>query len=251
MRLNRSLFICLLVLAILSSCSKAPETPLSEVSSEEVVYENPLDKLEKPSVLADQFAYVYGYQVSSSLLANFPDMNPDYLEKGVRDAINSSFIYTDAEANQILLDYQSEYQQKAIAELNEQGEKNLSAAESFLKTNALRSGVISISDKLQYEVLREGDSEAESPVADSTVVVQYQLLTLSGELKDSSYERGSASTLSLANTIEGFSEVVTMMKPGEKIRAWIHPDLGYGKYGNGTIGPSQLLIFDIELISVQ
>ena len=251
MRLSRSLLICLFVLAVLSSCSKAPETPVAENPADEIVYENPLDKLEKPSVLADQFAYVYGYQVSSSLLNSFPDMNPDYLEKGVRDAINSSFLYSDAEANQILLDYQSDYQQKAAAALKERRQSNLQAAESFLKTNALRSGVISISDKLQYEVLREGDSSQESPNSDSTVVVQYQLLTLAGELKDSSYERGSASTLSLNNTIEGFSEVVTLMKPGEKVRAWVHPDLGYGDYGNGTIGPSQLLIFDIELISVQ
>ena len=54
--------------------------------------------------------------------------------------------------------------------------------------------------------------------------------------------------------VETKAEVVpllkTLMKEGEKIRVWIHPELGYGSYGNSVIGPNQLLIFDIELVSV-
>jgi len=251
MRVFKALSFCLVALTALAACSKVQETAEAAPVVPQAISANPMEEVTEPTELADQFAYVYGYQVASSLLSTFSDMKGEYLEKGVYDAINSSFLFTEAEANQILLSYQTQYQQQVAAELAATGKKNLEAAESFLKTNALRGGVVSLSDKIQYEVLREGEAEGASPLDDSTVVVQYQLMTLSGELKDSSYERGSASTLSLSNTIDGFREAVKSMKIGEKIRAWIHPDMGYGEYGNGTIGPSQLLIFDIELLSIK
>ena len=130
-------------------------------------------------------------------------------------------------------------------------ERNLSAAESFLATNKKRSGVISVSDKLQYEILRSPSENGAKATNKSTVTVDYRLVTLAGEVKDSSYERGQASVFDLStNIIEGFRSAVAQMQEGEKIRAWVHPDLGYGINGTSNIEPNQLLIFDIELISV-
>jgi len=40
------------------------------------------------------------------------------------------------------------------------------------------------------------------------------------------------------------------MKPGETYRLTIPPELAYGKNGPPTIGPDQVLLFDVELISV-
>ena len=100
-------------------------------------------------------------------------------------------------------------------------------------------------------MLREPQEGGKKAQANSTVTVNYQLITLSGEVKDSSYERGQTSTFDLStNIIEGFRAACSVMSEGEKIRAWVHPDLGYGINGSSNIEPNQLLIFDIELISV-
>ena len=120
----------------------------------------------------------------------------------------------------IALQYQSQVFQRAEEMFNQLKEENLREAEAFLSSNA------------------------------EHVTVDYQLVTLDGQVMDSSYEHGGGTQLSLSSTIEGFRSVLMDMREGEKVRAWIHPEYGYGQYGNGNIGPNQLLIFDIELVSV-
>ena len=42
------------------------------------------------------------------------------------------------------------------------------------------------------------------------------------------------------------------MKPGARWEVYISPELGYGERGaGGTIGPNELLIFEVELIEVK
>ena len=221
-----------------------PSEPVAAVSVE-------VSPLPPPSTLDEKFAYVYGYQLLNSIKAQMPELNEDYFAEGVRAYAGNDFAYTMAESQSIMNEYQQKRYESYEAEMKVLREKNLDAAESFLSTNIKRSGVKAYSDKLQYEVLREPSEGGAKATATSTVTVNYQLITLSGEVKDSSYERGQTSTFDLStNIIEGFRAACSVMSEGEKIRAWVHPDLGYGINGSSNIEPNQLLIFDIELIRV-
>ena len=246
--MRKYLLLFLIVFTLFSCKEKAVEStePVIENTSVKTVHES----LE-PKTLEEKFAYVYGYQLLNSIITSIPELEKEFFLDGVRAYVDNDFIYSMQESQSIM----NEYQQKRYETYEEQmkvlREKNLAAAESFLQTNKKRSGVVSISDKLQYEVLREPSEGAKSATAKSTVSVNYRLVTLSGEVKDSSYERGQASVFDLStNIIEGFRTAVAVMHEGEKIRAWVHPDLGYGINGTSNIEPNQLLIFDIELISV-
>ena len=246
--MRKYLLLFLIVFTLFSCKEKAVEStePVIENTSVKTVHES-LD----PKTLEEKFAYVYGYQLLNSIITSIPELEKEFFLDGVRAYVDNDFIYSMQESQSIM----NEYQQKRYETYEEQmkvlREKNLAAAESFLQTNKKRSGVVSISDKLQYEVLREPSEGAKSATAKSTVSVNYRLVTLSGEVKDSSYERGQASVFDLStNIIEGFRTAVAVMHEGEKIRAWVHPDLGYGINGTSNIEPNQLLIFDIELISV-
>lgn len=237
-----------LTLLILSSCGGSKkEVSSPSVSAEEI----DLGGIGKPEAIEDRYAYVYGYQLASQFASGYPDSDSAYVLKGVYDALCGASYFSDAEASQILIDYRAKVQEATVRHLRAESEENLAAAEAFLKTNLMRTGVRAYNDKLQYEILREGRESGASPLSDSVVTVDYQIMTLEGDIKDSSYERGYPSLIALSSTIEGFKIMLTEMKEGEKVRAWIHPDLGYGRYGNSAIGPSQLLIFDIELISVE
>lgn len=246
----RKLLILLLIVFTLFSCKeKAVE------ESTELVNENTSLKVEhesiEPKTLEEKFAYVYGYQLLNSIIMSIPELEKEFFLDGVRSYVDNDFIYSMQESQSIMNEYQQKRYETYEEQMKELREKNLAAAESFLQTNKKRSGVVSISDKLQYEVLREPSEGAKSATAKSTVTVNYRLVTLSGEVKDSSYERGQASVFDLStNIIEGFRSAVSVMHEGEKIRAWVHPDLGYGINGSSNIEPNQLLIFDIELISV-
>lgn len=241
-----------LLLSLLVSCSGASATATATVQTATIsnVDITSIDAYVKPTDLSDQFSYVYGYEIAKGVSEDFSDVNLGYVLRGVYDAMNGTSYFTTAESDTILIDYRTKVLQETTDKLKAQSAENTAAAESFLATNKLRAGVIEVSDKLQYEVLKEGSATGRTPTSASNVTVNYQLMLLNGELMDSSYERGTSSSFSLSSTIQGFRDMICLMKEGEKVRAWIHPDLGYGTYGNGTIGPGQLLIFDIELISV-
>lgn len=209
-----------------------------------------IEEYARPTDLADQFSYVYGYEIARGISAEIADVDLGYVMRGVYDAMNGTSYFTQSEADEILIEYRNRLIQETSDRLRAESVENIEAAESFLSSNKLRAGVVEVNDKLQYEVLSEGRADGKMADPTSNVTVDYELTLLSGEVVDSSYARGASSSFTLTSTIQGFRDVICLMKEGEKVRAWIHPDIGYGTYGNSSIGPGELLIFDIELISV-
>ena len=246
----KNYILALILVVLIISCTQKTEV-VEQKATITPQEEKTNSIIEAPSSLDEKFAYVYGYQLLNSIMLTMPELKKYYFLEGVRAYVDNDFTFTMQESQAIMSEYQEKKYELYEAEMKEIRERNLSAAESFLATNKKRSGVISVSDKLQYEILRSPSENGAKATNKSTVTVDYRLVTLAGEVKDSSYERGQAAVFDLStNIIEGFRSAVAQMQEGEKIRAWVHPDLGYGINGTSNIEPNQLLIFDIELISV-
>lgn len=106
--------------------------------------------------------------------------------------------------------------------------------------------VVTTQTGLQYEVIAAGDGE--SPKATDTVSVHYTGWLTDGEMFDSSHARGTPVEFPLNRVIPGWTEGVQLMVEGEKRRFWIPEHLAYG----GRPGaPAGMLVFDVELISIQ
>ena len=101
---------------------------------------------------------------------------------------------------------------------------------------------------LAYKVLRAGTEGGARPTKGSRVTVHYSGWTTDGKLFDSSLMRGQTATFGLTDVIEGWTEGLQLMVPGEKTRFWIPERLAYKGQGNG---PRGMLVFDVELISHQ
>ena len=99
---------------------------------------------------------------------------------------------------------------------------------------------------LAYKVLRPGKGSTR-PQKTSRVTVHYTGWTIDGKMFDSSVERGSPATFGLNEVIEGWTEGVQLMVEGERARFWIPERLAY----KGERPPRGMLVFDIELISIQ
>jgi hypothetical protein len=51
--------------------------------------------------------------------------------------------------------------------------------------------------------------------------------------------------------IEGWNEIIGLMRVGTRLRVVVPPELGYGATSNGKIPANSTLIFDMELLGVQ
>jgi len=195
---------------------------------------------------ADKFAYSVGMSLGKNLKTldiKLADKQLQILVQGLKDGMAGQAKLSNADATAAL----REYQQQAWKKL---GEKNLKEAKEFLAKNKTRPGVKEFPSGLQYQVLKEGSGE--SPSADDTVVVNYQGSLLDGTIFDDSARRGRPARFVVKRVIKGWQEALTHMKPGDKWRIFIPPQLAYGERGRRPlIGPNALLVFEVELVSVE
>jgi len=102
-------------------------------------------------------------------------------------------------------------------------------------------------DGLCSKVLTVGTGDVH-PDAWDEVTVHYSGWTTDGKLFDSSVQRGETATFPLNRVIPGWTEGLQLMVVGEKRRFWIPKELAY----NDMPGrPAGMLVFDVELFSIQ
>jgi len=82
------------------------------------------------------------------------------------------------------------------------------------------------------------------------VEVHYHGTLINGEVFDSSVEREETAKFRVNQVIKGWTEGLQLMKVGGKIKFFIPSDLAYGEAGNSAIGPNEVLVFEVELISI-
>ena len=143
---------------------------------------------------------------------------------------------------------QAAFQQKAQAKIAAVANENQAKGDEFLAANAKKDGVVTADSGLQYEVLREG--KGKQPTAENTVKVHYAGSLIDGTEFDSSYKRGAPVDFPVTGVIPGFSEGLQLMKEGAKYRFTIPAAQAYGEQAPPSIGPNQVLVFDVELIEV-
>lgn len=185
-----------------------------------------------------------GYAVGPSLAQIKDDISLDALFTAVGDVFGKRDLRITRD--QAMAELQAFAQAKAARA----GEENRRAGAEFLAANKGQPGVVTTASGLQYQILRPGAGE--KPSASSRVRVNYEGKLLSGEVFDSSYERGEPAEFGLNQVIAGWTEGVALMPVGAKYRFWIPSDLAYGANGapGGKIGPDSTLTFDVELMGV-
>ena len=131
------------------------------------------------------------------------------------------------------------------------GEKNHAAAHAFLVRNGKKKGVMTTASGLQYQVLNAG--QGTPPKTGDSVSVNYRGSLLNGTEFDSSYKRGQPANFVVGRVIPGWNEALQLMKPGAKFKLFIPPQLAYDldPPQGAPIPPGAMLIFDVNLISVQ
>ena len=126
---------------------------------------------------------------------------------------------------------------------------NKKKGEAFLAENAKKPGIKTLPGGVQYKVIKEGNGPV--PADTSMVKVHYEGRTLEGKVFDSSYKRGNPIELRCNQTIKGLTDAMTHMPVGSTWEVYIPQDLAYGAREQGDIKPFSVLVFKIELISIE
>jgi FKBP-type peptidyl-prolyl cis-trans isomerase FklB len=120
-------------------------------------------------------------------------------------------------------------------------------SDAFLARNKTSPGVRTLPNGLQYSVLKEGSGP--HPTTNDSVVVNYRGTLIDGKQFDTSGQ--SPIPLPVAGA-KGWVQALQLMNAGAQWHVLIPPELAYGERGSGTaIGPNAVLVYDIELVSVQ
>ena len=198
---------------------------------------------EVTSAQIDTISYALGMYYGRMLKETpMGEINLAQVWNGFNDMINDQ--ETILEEDELMLRIQS-YIRDRMAYV---AERSLEEGNEFLAANREKEGVVETESGLQYIIDVEGDGL--SPEGADTVEVNYEGRLLDGTVFDSSYERGESVSFPLNRVIEGWSEGMTYIKEGGKIRLFVPYDLGYGMRGAGPIPGNSVLIFDVELIRV-
>jgi len=195
--------------------------------------------------------YAIGYQIGEDFKRHNLTIDPDMLARGARDALTQKKpLMTPEQRRAALTDLETRIKTAQQKILQEEAAKNLAASERFLAENGAKEGVKSLPSGLQYRVIQEGTGPA--PKGADTVTVNYRGRLIDGTEFDSSYRRGQPAELPVEGLIPGWTEALELMKTGSKWEIFIPPQLGYGERGAGpVIPPNSVLIFEVELLSVQ
>lgn len=104
---------------------------------------------------------------------------------------------------------------------------------------------------IRYVILEEGKGQPPEP--GNKVTVLYEGKLLNGKVFDKRLDRAHPFTFRVGRrvVIDGWDQVLQLMKPGEKRLAIIPPEYGYGDRGSAPLIPRDAtLVFTIELLKV-
>jgi FKBP-type peptidyl-prolyl cis-trans isomerase len=130
----------------------------------------------------------------------------------------------------------------------EMAEKNKKDGETFLAENKKKAGVVTLPSGLQYKVITAGTGK--KPAATDKVVTHYRGTLVDGTEFDSSYRRGETVSFPVTGVIKGWQEALQLMPVGSKWQLFIPPDIAYGDAARPKIPGGSVLLFDLELISI-
>jgi FKBP-type peptidyl-prolyl cis-trans isomerase FklB len=199
----------------------------------------------------DKFSYALGMNIGANLKKQSVPVNPDLFARGLRDTLaGRKLLLTEDEAHAVLMAMQNEMRKQQQEKMEVIAEANKKTGADFLAANKTKAGVVTLPSGLQYKILQAGTGP--KPLATDTVTVNYRGTLTNGAEFDSSFKRGKPATFGISGVIKGWTEALQLMPVGSKWQLFIPPDLAYGDRGAGSeIGPNAVLIFEVELLSIQ
>lgn len=226
----------------------------ADMAPDAVVESSTVMSAEAAEGLRKDLSYFFGFSFGNMLKeGGNVDVDLTTLSQGMSDSLedkvpNLNELQQQAVITAIRAQQEAIQANRAAAQVEMANQASVMATE-YLKENGAKPGVTTTASGLQYEHLVVGDGA--SPTGNNTVKVDYEGRLVSGQIFDSSIERGTPAEFGLNQVIAGWTEGLQLMKVGGKTRFTIPADLAYGPGGTRGIPANSALIFEVELLDVK
>ena len=153
------------------------------------------------------------------------------------------------EMRQVLAAFNEQLRQERLEQFQQLAESNKAEADAFLAENRGKNGIVALPSGVQYRVVEEGDGAR--PSLQDTVTVHYRGSKMDGREFDSSFARGVPAVFQVDGVLEGWQEVLPLMREGAMWQVFLPPELAFGVRGDPPlIGPNEALQFDLRLVQI-
>jgi FKBP-type peptidyl-prolyl cis-trans isomerase FklB len=171
----------------------------------------------------------------------------DLIKQGLVNGLKGSKVQMTPQDAQAYL--QKTMMARQAIKMEKQFGPNKTAGELFLAQNAKKAGVITTASGLQYEIIKKGTGPLPSDT--SKVKVNYHGTLIDGTVFDSSVDRKEPVVFPVNGVIKGWTEALKLMPVGSKFKIYVPQQLAYGSQDRGAIKPFSMLIFEVELLSIE
>ena len=195
-----------------------------------------------------KLGYAVGYDFGVDLKQL--DVELEAVVQAIRDGYRESDPQVPREEmRRLLTELQEKIRQERMDAFMAMAEENQAKAEEFLAENRDKKGIVALPSGVQYRVIEEGDGDR--PSLEDTVTVHYRGSKISGREFDSSFARGVPAVFQVNSVLQGWQEVLPLMREGAMWQVFLPPELAFGERGDPPmIGPNEALIFDIRLVQI-
>jgi FKBP-type peptidyl-prolyl cis-trans isomerase FklB len=206
-------------------------------------------KSKKSESKVDTMGLSYNYGLLLGMSLQMQGVSADSIKSaevlaGMEKALKNKLDNTTMEKAQEIFTQKMEAAQKSAESASVEKEK------SWFDDNAKKNkNVKTLPSGIQYEVMKEGNGEKPTPT--SKVTTHYHGTLTNGTVFDSSVDRGEPATFPVNGVIKGWQEILPMMPTGSKWKVYIPSALAYGSRAVGNIPPNSILVFEIELLSIE
>jgi FKBP-type peptidyl-prolyl cis-trans isomerase len=206
----------------------------------------------KPKFTEAQIAEAYGWYMGAQMGLRQMEFTKEQIEAMARGMQGVASGATPAfDAKEIGPEIEAFLGKKSDAYMTKLRYQNISEGAAFFTKLKENKNVVELPSGLRYEILKPGTGAM--PKAGQMVTMHYKGSLVSGQVFDSSIERGQPLDFVLqeGGGIAGMIEGLQKVGVGGKIKLYIPPSLGYGDQGNQSIPPGATLIFEVDVIAAK
>jgi len=188
--------------------------------------------------------YALGIALAQNLGSfSLSDEELQFVYQGIADSV------LEREARVDMQEYGPKLQIFAEQRVGSMASAEKAEGEQFLVQMAAETGAVRTASGLVISEIVAGTGA--NPVATDTVTVHYHGTFRDGSVFDSSVDRGEPASFAMNQVIPCWTEGVQLIRVGGKSRLVCPSDIAYGDQGRPGIPPAAVLIFEVELLSIE